>query len=101
MTEGEKKHIINVMFTFKDYPSVAFSDRSRLSARSVLLTSSKVSTGHPHPLTSGALLNITKYVGDDAHIVPVICIVGFSSFVCRKIAASLHLMREVAKVVDF
>ena len=57
----------------------------------------KVSTGHPHPLTSGALLNLTKYVGDDANIVPVICIVGFSSFVCRKIAASLHLMREVAR----
>ena len=56
-----------------------------------------MSTGHPHPLTSGALLNITKYVGDDAHIVPVICIVGFSSFVCRKIAASLSLMREVAR----
>ena len=58
------------MLTCKDYPSVTFGDRSRLSARSVLLPAAKVSTGHPHPLTSGALLNLTKYVGDDVGIVP-------------------------------
>ena len=28
LTEGEKKYIINVMFTFKDYPSVTFGASS-------------------------------------------------------------------------
>ena len=76
-----------------------YFNQSRLSARSVLLTSSKVSPGHPHPLTRWALPNLSKQCRVPARYRPVNIyrFVGLSSFERRNISMCLSLTREVAR----
>ena len=88
MTERETEKIIIVMLTCKDYPSVTFGDRSRLSARSVLLPVAKVSTGHPPP-SQGEPCLIMLFIKDTS--------LSSRSFVNRTISASLSLTREVSR----